>query len=632
MTEPEQMISELERENFDLKMRLYYLNNEKNHGNHPSHDETAENVVNLLSQRDLTYEQLRAANEEAHNRIGELQSELTILKVKQDSNNSSYENLLLKNQRHGSLQLEENLKRERQAAQAIAKHDAALITNYEKEIERLQDTHHADTLLISECSERVSELMRIVEEKNKELERQHQSLVAAQQHVEVLTDRISKQEILLIKNEQSFKTNAIASLSRGLNPPPPPPPHSVPPPHLWNGNSSHHHLSQSQAPPPPPSMRSSPYGHSETSPSHREQSSSGFQPAPKLGAPFFVSEGIDSPLPGHQHQHQHTSSTFSTSFPFPPHSSHMRPTSPQHPFHSHPMSSSFVPSQPAHQSFPLRKDQLKDSHPFPPFSTSSSARHSSPPHPTRRRSLSPQHRDSTSSAPPPPSVHFHPSTSSSSPSNGTSQDDEVFATNKLRSVLHREVESGKLQIKTLTEENAILRDTLEKNKILLENQEKTLERVRVSAEEMSLLEAEEIARLEVELERMKEERDKWMTSSNRHETQLELLKQELYQRAKNDGDRGGGYGDRERSFLGHDGGLEHHNHSPVFKYRLSSSFTPSSSTHRGASPVGASTSSGMGNNSSKNNFSKSWNPSRSAERNHSAHSSLPESPAIEMYR
>jgi hypothetical protein len=602
MTEPEQMISELERENFDLKMRLYYLNNEKNHSRH-SEDETAENVVNLLSQRDLTYEQLRAANEEAHNRIGELQSELTILKAKQDSNESSYENILLKNQRLGSLQLEENLKRERQAAQAIAKHDAALITNYEKEIERLQDTHHADTLLISECSERVSELMKIVEEKNKELERQHHSLIAAQQHVEVLTDRISKQEILLIKNEQTFKSNAIASLSRALNPPAAPgafpPPPAPPPPHVWNGNTYQHHLPQGHAQPSLSSMRSSPYGQpSFHEPSQHEPS--GFQPAPKLGAPFFVSEGIDSPLPGHQ-----------------PPSSFARPTSPQHPFNTrslHPMSSSF-PAPSSQQAFPLRKDQIpKD------FSggaqrlssTSASFHHPSPP----RRSLSPQHREVPASAPQPPPIPQHPPFSATSL--GTSHDDEVFATNKLRSVLHREVESGKLQIKTLTEENAVLRDTLEKNKILIENQEKTLERVRVSAEEMSLLEAEEIARLEVELERLKLDRDKWMTASNRHETQLELLKQELYQRAKSDGDKGF---DREKSFSVPDG-LEHHNHSPVFKYRLSSSFTPSASTNRGASPSAG---------ASKNNLSKSWNQTRSADRNH-ASQSLPESPAIEMYR
>ena len=593
-------------------MRLFYFNNERHHhpNLHPHHhssndddknqiEEETEKVISLLTQRDVTYEQLRLANEEAYNRINELQSELLIYKSKQESNNNSYETLLLKNQRLGSLQLEENLKRERQAAQAIAKHDATIISNYEKEIERLQDTHHADTLLISECSERVSELMKIIEDKNKELERQQQSLFAAQQHVEVLTDRISKQEILLIKNEQSLKSNAIASMSRALGHqhnqhyPPPPPPHPSStiagshyhPPFSSSFASGAYHTERSA--PPPPAYPA----HNHQEGRDREPNLSTFQPAPKLGVPFFA-ESIDSP-PSQTSPSRHLTASRSTD-----------PQQQQHHSYSHPQHHNLPPvsSHHLHQSFPLRKDQIPKESPGTRGNPFPSAFNTSPSH--QQRQTSP------SSIPP-----SHPSRTNDDLS--TPQDeDPIFATNKLRSVLYRELESCKLQIKSLTEENGILKDTLEKNKQLIENQEKTLERVRTSAEEITLLEAEEIARLEVEIEHLKVEKDKWMSLCHRHETQLELLKQELYARENS------GQETSQKASAGNGNG------SPMFKYRLSSSFTPSSSSaHRPGSTFATSQSVKTGSA-----FSRSWNsfPTKSAD--HHGSLSQPDSPVIEMYR
>jgi hypothetical protein len=621
-------MSELERENFDLKMRLYYLNNEKQRENQLE-DET-DKVVNLLSQRDLTYEQLRAANEEAYNRLNELQSENMILKSKQDANNSSYENLLLKNQRLGSLQLEENLKRERQAAQAIAKHDAALISNYEKEIERLKDTHHADTLLISECSERVSELMKMIEDKNKELERQQQSLIAAQQHVEVLTDRISKQEILLIKNEQSLKTNAIASMSRALghqhhHPPPPPPP---PPSHFSSSSSPSSSWGyQTERNPSYPAVHfghsqrqqhsQSPFPENHSHSQQREPMMSTFQPAPKLGAPFFA-ESIDSPPNSRSQSHPHSSPSRDRSAEPYPQQQHQHQ---QHTHHNLPP----VGSHHLHQSFPLRKDQLPKDHssstsrsgPYPPSTSFSSSPFSSTS--TTANTSPSRHRQSS------PSRRPNDNQSSSQDDSRETDPDPIFATNKLKSVLYRELESTKLQLQSLTEENGVLKETLEKNKQLIENQEKTLERVRTSAEEITLLEAEEIARLEVEMEHLKAEKDKWMSLCHRHETQLELLKQELYARDKEESANptNGLTTDHRASTARGGGGLENGNGSPLFKYRLSSSFTPAASTSATAT-ASAKTKTGSA-------FSRSWNSSgKSADLQSS--SSQPESPVIEMYR
>jgi hypothetical protein len=218
----------------------------------------------------------------------------------------------------------------------------------------------------------------------------------------------------------------------------------------------------------------------------------------------------------------------------------------------------------------------------------------------------------------------------------TSQDDDpIFATNKLKSVLYRELESCKLEIKSLTEENGILKDTLEKNKQLIENQEKTLERVRTSAEEITLLEAEEIARLEVEMENLKVEKEKWMSLCHRHETQLELLKQELY--ARESSEQGSpplnGMAQHRGSAAGGAGGGGAGNGSPMFKYRLSSSFTPSSSSaHRsGSAAAPASQSTKARNPATGSAFSRSWNSSTKSTE-HQSSLSQPESPVIEMYR
>mmetsp|Transcript_3899 Transcript_3899/g.6108 ORF Transcript_3899/g.6108 Transcript_3899/m.6108 type:complete len:531 (+) Transcript_3899:199-1791(+) len=429
-SEVDRKISALERENFDLKMRIYYMNNSKS--NESAAVDEAERVVDVLHERDMTYEQLRMANEESQRRISELETELALLKAKQESNNSSYENLFLKNRQMGSLQLEENLKRERQAAQAIAQHDAALIAAYEKEIQRLKDAHEADALLISECADRVGELMRIVEEKNTALEKERQALAAAQRNVEVLTDRISKQEILLIRNEQnqSMKTSAISSIARGMRNLPFPPTENdaadstahirfAPPPAVATARPNRDHRPATGV-------------HEDTSPSVTGNSG-GLHPAPRLGAPHMI-----SPQP---------------------------------------------------QSGSIATDNRK-----------------SPP-------SSPRHILSTPSA----AVHT------------SNLDADAYSSHKPKSVLFRELESTKSQLEDVRAENASLREQVSAGRKMISSLESNLERVRASAEEITLLEAEEIARLEAELERVGEERDRWAATSKKHESQAEILRQGLVQ-------------------------------------------------------------------------------------------------------
>jgi hypothetical protein len=87
--------------------------------------------------------------------------------------------------------------------------------------------------------------------------------------------------------------------------------------------------------------------------------------------------------------------------------------------------------------------------------------------------------------------------------------------------------NAEIEIDVLKQENASLKQTVEDEKKAFRKLEETLARVRSSSEEITLLEAEEIARLEVEMERVTEERDKYMVSSRSFETQNELLRQRL---------------------------------------------------------------------------------------------------------
>jgi hypothetical protein len=77
-------------------------------------------------------------------------------------------------------------------------------------------------------------------------------------------------------------------------------------------------------------------------------------------------------------------------------------------------------------------------------------------------------------------------------------------------------------------ENAVLLEELESIRELVRRQENALNQVRTSAEEITLLEAEEIARLETELEKSLTEKDQWRQRCKSAEVQVKhLLKQQI---------------------------------------------------------------------------------------------------------
>jgi len=100
--------------------------------------------------------------------------------------------------------MEENRKRERQAALAIAEHDSAIISHLEKEIERLQSQHNTDVKLINQCADKVgilTDLLRNKEEEINKLQSDNNSLL---QQIDLLNDKIKHRETIIKQNNSQL--------------------------------------------------------------------------------------------------------------------------------------------------------------------------------------------------------------------------------------------------------------------------------------------------------------------------------------------------------------------------------------------------------------------------------------------
>lgn len=147
--------SALERANFDLKMQIFYLNQklaavEKNG---ISSDNGNNTVAGLLESRFVDITALREENSLSQAKIAELENEILLLKLQLSGLNSSKKTSDDKISDVSSFssstsvnvtQIEENRKRERQAAMAIAEHDAAVIARLEQELLTLRAEREAD--------------------------------------------------------------------------------------------------------------------------------------------------------------------------------------------------------------------------------------------------------------------------------------------------------------------------------------------------------------------------------------------------------------------------------------------------------------------------------------------------------
>lgn len=186
LNELEFRIESLERENFDLKMQLFYAKNEiKKLKSLPTHNNDGLTsplaIINGstksgASEFDLETVTLNHENKRLRRRVAELETELLQKEVKNGLNQSSMHSpskqispSLNKSAALDMSQFEANRKSERQVALAIAEHDNIIIQHLESEVARLTAQHYEDMDLVTNCAEKISALTVAVESRDQQL-------------------------------------------------------------------------------------------------------------------------------------------------------------------------------------------------------------------------------------------------------------------------------------------------------------------------------------------------------------------------------------------------------------------------------------------------------------------------------
>lgn len=446
----EDKLSDLERANFDLKMRIYYLNNKLAEAEQGGYlEDSAEKVVNLLQQRDSNSEKLKEDNAASSRRISELETELNLVKTKLDATMKSRDVTLTKARDSSVLQMEENLKRERQAALAVAQHDSSVIIQLEAEIKKLNDRHASDLLLISEASEKCARLMTGIGEKDRDVERKAEALHASKQQIEVLQEKIKSQDLMInelnnrlqmsfeqrrVENRPQYPSTSLGSSPSRLMPPPTGNMGSFPAYVNMNSGSAHAVAD----------------AHASVNSSVGDATFASPKPAPKLGAPHMSSSGFlgGSRDTGTQqaYNNEHTSSTSGV----------------------------------------YTGAAAGEMHSY-------------------HRSLRDKYFQSQSS------IGLHPSDLHQPTPHGQTAD------------------MVRIEILQVRSENESLKKQLETERSAMSNLQSVLNNVRTAAEEITLLEAEEIARLESEVEKMADEKNGLMKNAKKNQETIEQLRVQVFQ-------------------------------------------------------------------------------------------------------
>jgi hypothetical protein len=160
----EAKINSLERANFDLKLKLHYLN-KKYPKSGENDDGNQKNGAVDTSGIDIVT--LKEENDYSKRRIVELESELLQLQLLRDRESHEYQKALKLAKTPSSHTNDETRKREREVAQAIAEHDAALIKKLQEEIIIYQKQREKDKELIDSLTTDLSQTKLLLEEKEK---------------------------------------------------------------------------------------------------------------------------------------------------------------------------------------------------------------------------------------------------------------------------------------------------------------------------------------------------------------------------------------------------------------------------------------------------------------------------------
>lgn len=216
-----------DREKFDLKLQKYYSNQRSSNLRTNLSLKGPETFASLIEDHCVDTLALREANHSARRRISDLESELAEIKAKRDAESSVYQ----QDRRSGSSvflalshvpalkptcdsHVEQNRKGERQAALAIAEHDANLIQQLEEEVVNLRSQHECDAKLVKDATEAITILLKEVAEKDLKISDQDAVSAAMTTKVNQLTEHMQSAQLLIqsgIRDHQLVLDYALSS-------------------------------------------------------------------------------------------------------------------------------------------------------------------------------------------------------------------------------------------------------------------------------------------------------------------------------------------------------------------------------------------------------------------------------------
>jgi hypothetical protein len=182
LNELESKINSLERSDFDLKLRLHYLNTKYGH---------LENSDSRHGEFDLRdkIQALSEENEYYKQKIVELETEVLRLQVAREKEMEKYQEALRMNPA-AAHQVEERRKQEQEVSLAIAEHDTALIAKLQDELQQLHIERAGHQMIASELNDKISKLVRLADAKDAEID----SLVRTVRDMRVKIDSLSQEQ------------------------------------------------------------------------------------------------------------------------------------------------------------------------------------------------------------------------------------------------------------------------------------------------------------------------------------------------------------------------------------------------------------------------------------------------------
>ena len=198
-------VDSLQKQNFDLKMQIFYLNQKVNDANNEKVTDT-----NKISSPSKSYNNMNDTIM-ASRRLSDLETEIQMMKLNNmkierelaadksmiSTTNKSLSLSSISARALTASQIEENRQMEREAVLAIAEHDAAIISKLENEVQNLKLQHEMDIALINECADRSNELIRENNEKSSILFDQQEQQLRLQEQIDYLTMQFKRQELLI---------------------------------------------------------------------------------------------------------------------------------------------------------------------------------------------------------------------------------------------------------------------------------------------------------------------------------------------------------------------------------------------------------------------------------------------------